>query len=333
MRPQTEFVLPEAEAVADSSAAEVVTSPEPEPVIAAEPEPEISPEAASEAATDAVPDPVADVTTGPASDPAAFSGPAMHPEASSDPAMDDAAADAALTKALTEDLATEVPQPVMSPEQNEAADTIPAEETAAKDPEPAVPDVSDPEEDEDEDLDAYAFPAPGAPPNGAYAMDESVLSILREEAEREALARRGMASPLESQPDLGVDTAMPDRQTAAALAALETSDDTSARPAARRDLLPDVEEINSTLRPAETGPESRTDVLVLGERKVGFRSGFLMVMTIAIIGAGVYTLEPRISTLVPALAGPLETYVGGVDALRQALDGIMRSATVALNGG
>ena len=35
---------------------------------------------------------------------------------------------------------------------------------------------------------------------------------------------------------------------------------------------------------------------------------------------------------VPALAGPLKAYVGFVDSLRLHLDGLMQSATVAING-
>ncbi|NJS39623.1 MAG: hypothetical protein HC783_12110 [Rhodobacteraceae bacterium] len=57
-----------------------------------------------------------------------------------------------------------------------------------------------------------------------------------------------------------------------------------------------------------------------------------MVMTIAIIGAAIYTAAPRLGVMVPALAGPLEAYVGAVDSLRLSLDGIMQSATVAING-
>jgi len=36
--------------------------------------------------------------------------------------------------------------------------------------------------------------------------------------------------------------------------------------------------------------------------------------------------------MVPALAGPLKAYVGFVDSLRLHLDGLMQSATVAING-
>jgi predicted Zn finger-like uncharacterized protein len=165
--------------------------------------------------------------------------------------------------------------------------------------------------------------AAAAAPAAAYAVDESVLAILREEAEREANARR--AEALESQTDLGIDQAMP-RKSAAA--------DAEAKPAARRDLLPDVEEINSTLRPSEMQADADGTpdfVAPPPEAPRGFRSGFLTLMTIAIIAAALYLVAPRLAALVPALAGPLESYVSFIDSLRLGLDGVMRSATVAIS--
>jgi resuscitation-promoting factor RpfA len=56
-------------------------------------------------------------------------------------------------------------------------------------------------------------------------------------------------------------------------------------------------------------------------------------MTIAILAAALYVVAPRLAIMVPALAGPLETYVSIIDSLRLGLDGIMRSATVAISDG
>jgi hypothetical protein len=158
-----------------------------------------------------------------------------------------------------------------------------------------------------------------------YAVDDSVLAILREEAEREANARR--AESLESQTDLGIDTAMPRKASALAEA--------DAKPAARRDLLPDVEEINSTLRPSEVQADSDAPDFVAPPPQAprGFRSGFLSLMTIAILAAALYLVAPRLADMIPALAGPLETYVSFIDSLRLGLDGVMRSATVAISDG
>ena len=63
-----------------------------------------------------------------------------------------------------------------------------------------------------------------------------------------------------------------------------------------------------------------------------FRSGFLLVLTVAILASAVYGSADAIADAVPALAGPLKSYVAFIDSLRLQLDGLMQSATVAING-
>ncbi len=175
-----------------------------------------------------------------------------------------------------------------------------------------------------------------------YAVDESVLAILREEAEREAKARSSEARPIETQTDLGLETTIP---AAAAIAptstrspdpVLHTPLDDVTRPSARRDLLPDVEEINSTLRPSErpVDPDAEIDALpdLTGGRN-SFRSGFLIVMALAILGLVTYLAAPQLAQQVPSLEGPLSSYVSVIDTMRLQLDGLMQTATSALNGG
>lgn len=241
----------------------------------------------------------------------------------------DAAAVAARSPAPEpqDDAPTEVPaDPVAEPATAQAAEAVADPETEAppsgsadKLPEIAAeaPAAAEPEADADRNADAEAARAP-------YAVDESVLAILREEAEREAAARRAEARLPEPQPDPGF------AFVAAAAAPLAAED----KPSARRDLLPDVEEINSTLRPSDVSPadDALQDMPPPKERGGGFRSGFLIVMTIAMIGAAVYMSAPALSRMVPALAGPLDAYVGMINGLRLQLDGLMRSATVALSG-
>jgi resuscitation-promoting factor RpfA len=170
----------------------------------------------------------------------------------------------------------------------------------------------------------------------AYAVDESVLAILREEAEREAHARKGdAAKPLETQTDLGLDAAMSSTRKEAAVAAdLVSGDETPEdRLTVRRTRLPDVEEINSTLRPSESG-ETEGDganMAPVAEGRSGFRSGFLLVMTLAILASALYGSADAIASAVPALAGPLKGFVGIIDSLRLQLDGLMQSATVAID--
>lgn len=174
-----------------------------------------------------------------------------------------------------------------------------------------------------------ATPVPPAEGAAAYAVDDSVLAILREEAEREAIARKAEAAkPLETQTELGIEQAIPQVNLPHQPSYEEAS------LAARRARLPDVEEINSTLRPAETmaddvAPEA---IPVAAEGRSSFRSGFLVVLTLAILGSAVYGSADAIAEAVPALAGVLKGYVGFVDSLRLQLDGLMQSATVAING-
>lgn len=184
--------------------------------------------------------------------------------------------------------------------------------------------------DDPEPEDAVEPAAPGGA--AGYAVDDSVLAILRDEADREVRARKADWRPLESQPDLGLDAALVPEQT---LAATLTVEDAAGKPSARRDLLPNVEEINSTLRPSDrpTLQASEAAPPVAVEKRGGFRSGFLAVMALSILGAAFYISAPHLGSAVPALAEPLDAYVSFVDGMRLRLDGLMKSATVAINGG
>lgn len=190
---------------------------------------------------------------------------------------------------------------------------------------------------------APALDAPATATKG-YAVDESVLAILREEAEREAKARTAESRPIETQTDLGLENAIssivaaPSATPAPSRAADLAHDpltEESLRPSARRDLLPDVEEINSTLRPSErpVDPDAEIDALpdLTGGRN-SFRSGFLMMMALAIIGLVAYLAAPQLAQQVPSLEGPLTAYVAFVDIVRMQIDGLMQSATSAING-
>ncbi len=178
-----------------------------------------------------------------------------------------------------------------------------------------------------------------------YAVDDSVLAILREEAEREAQARRrearGDGRMIETQPDLGLDSAVSARPAPAApvkretVDYLEPADEEAMRPSARRDLLPDVEEINSSLRPSDRSADPDADVDALPDLNAGrnsFRSGFLIMIALAIVGLVAYLAAPQLSQQVPSLDAPLTAYVATIDTLRVQLDGLMQSATTALNG-
>lgn len=179
-------------------------------------------------------------------------------------------------------------------------------------------------------------------------LDESLLAILREEAEREARARRAEGRSLETQPDLGL-APLPAALAARAAAVASPSETTAAaersarlRPdpsesqdaeGARRDRLPDIEVINSTLRASsERGgagasldaPETRA------RRRAGFRLGFVAVVLLVAGAMGVYAYAPRIAVWAPPLEPVLLRYVAAVDASRIWLDTSMAALIARL---
>ena len=187
------------------------------------------------------------------------------------------------------------------------------------------------------------------------ALDPAVADILRQEAELESRARAGNADGLESQPDLGLDDLRPDKgdnsdtdesgDTEADRRAREAHDRmarmrgedpapkqvseaaaTAAAIGSRRDLLPDIEEINSTLRstsdrqsgtPADPSPQS-DDTPV---RRSGFRRGFSLMILLAVILWALYVFAPQIAQAVPQVDPYLSAFVAQVDMGRSWLDG------------
>ncbi|WP_050524771.1 zinc-ribbon domain-containing protein [Pseudorhodobacter wandonensis] len=194
---------------------------------------------------------------------------------------------------------------------------------------------------------ASDHPAGNAPPQPTVAprrpLDDSLKAVLREEAERETAVRRSQTPrPLETQPDLGLqDTAgaagaaKAVRDRLARLQGEEAAPDTSDKPTARRDLLPDIEEINSTLR-ASSENRRREDTEVSGKDHsaappdTGFRSGFSLMLLIAVVLVAAYVAAPKIVAQFPAAEGAMTSYVAWVDAARVWLDNAMRNAIAAL---
>ncbi|MBY6046034.1 zinc-ribbon domain-containing protein [Vannielia litorea] len=112
---------------------------------------------------------------------------------------------------------------------------------------------------------------------------------------------------------------------AAAVAAL------SGRAAQRSEMLPDIEEINSTLRasadPSRQAEEpGNTEEVQKRKAKRGFRLGFGLVTLLALLAFLAYTQAPQIAAAVPALEGPLTAYVDTVNTARLWLDGLLRGA-------
>lgn len=211
------------------------------------------------------------------------------------------------------------------------------------------------------DEDEADTPPAAEGPRRRAAFDDDVLAVLREEAERESAARRAEeGSGLETQPELGLEET---RDRSAAIARAEAArrrmaemraapepapaagddghdlfeDEPAAAeppPISRRNLLPDIEEINSSLRSNAARPRSEAaggSAATAGGG--GFRLGFLLTVLVAIAGAAAYVAAPMLSARVPALAAPLAAYVAAVDQARLWLDGLMRQAAASLSSG
>jgi predicted Zn finger-like uncharacterized protein len=204
-------------------------------------------------------------------------------------------------------------------------------------------------------------PPPPPPPRVAQPerkqLDPAVADILRQEAEAEQAARRKMhPSGLESQPDLGLDLedqrpeddadqrAREARDRMARLRGNDAPKEKTARPPAaaalgsRRDLLPDIEEINSSLRAdtvrsgaatADIAPEFEAPTRQRMRR--GFRTGFLTVLMVFIVLGVVYIMAPRLALAVPAFETPITAYVTLVNQGRSWLDGALQGVLGTLD--
>ncbi|MBC7142110.1 MAG: zinc-ribbon domain-containing protein [Rhodobacteraceae bacterium] len=255
------------------------------------------------------------------------------------------------------------PEPELpEPEQAETGQPEPGqaepEPPAAEEPEPgpeeatAGPEAAEPDEASEAGAEAEEEPAEEeeaaaqVPDRVRRTLDDAVKNVLREEAERETRARQAEGGTLESQPELGIAAAIgaaaattagePDRVVRVRGDENDLDDDALVSRASRRELLPDIEEINSTLRAtSERGgePAAIDAPETLARRRSGFRMGFSTALLIAAILFGLYLLAPLIASSVPAAEPVLTSYVAGVDAARSWLDGQMKSLTQSLQGG
>ncbi len=201
----------------------------------------------------------------------------------------------------------------------------------------------------------------------ARSLDPSVAEVLREEAARESRQRAAEFSSLESQPELGLDSTAPEDESARRAretrermarmrgvpptgAARETSyrDQNSFGPAAtssasasasslaantRRDLLPDVEEINQTLRSTRErrNVETVQGRALMEEPESGFGRGFTIMLLLAALLAALYILAPQIGNLLPPAEPLLSAYSAWIDQLRLWLDDHVTSLLLSLD--
>ncbi|MCK8464493.1 zinc-ribbon domain-containing protein [Aliiroseovarius sp. S1339] len=198
---------------------------------------------------------------------------------------------------------------------------------------PAEPDTSD-EQAEDGEDDGEA------PSLAARKLDDGVRSILQEEAERELKAREDDRENLETQPDLGLDEAPgagPDatkRETSDEQATEQDEQPLTPDDIKRRDVLPDIEEINSTLDAPEGDTDGSTVDGVDGEvaSPNGFRRGFILVVVLACLLTILYIFAPSIGERIPALQPAMEQFVELANRVRVGLEEMMRAAIGKMQG-
>ena len=198
-------------------------------------------------------------------------------------------------------------------------------------PEPQPEPVAEIEDDEPDEAEPDVVVQEKGPQR--RELSPEISRILKEEAQREEAQRRAEAASIESQPDLGLDAPV-DREEQLAEEARRRMARMRGEPApaigaavtaqsgTRKELLPDIDEINSSLRSESERqidshvPEPEPEV----QRRKGFRYGFSLMLVIATVLLLAYLYAPQIATRVPALSGLLETYVETADRLRIWLD-------------
>lgn len=228
------------------------------------------------------------------------------------------------------------------------ADPAPAQPEAVDPPQPAPEPEPEPEQDPNPQPEQEPEPqAPLAPRQ--REMDPEVADILREEAAFEEAARRNEANPIETQPDLDL-SHDPQPEADANRQAHDTDEDRRSREARdrlarlrgeegltavagvaagatatrdadtpRRELLPDIEEINSTLR-QDNGSRTAAPDYDEPKKNSGFARGFMVMVIIALVALATYVFAPQISAAVPQAEPVMTSYVNWVDGMRLWLD-------------
>lgn len=215
-------------------------------------------------------------------------------------------------------------------------------------PEPEVPPEPEPEPEAEPEPEGQPAPAAATTRPMRREIAPAVLDILRAEADREARLRQAEARPVETQDEMPLDAATAKTDSPTARADLDDAVDvfaadatTTERPVAARDLFPDIEQINSSLRDTadRSGDEadaSDIDTLDLApRRRRGTRLGFLLTMAMAAAGLALYGNADWVATRLPGLVPVLDSYVAWVDAARIWLDEMVKrlGALTATAGG
>ncbi len=326
--------------------------PPPRPPLVEEPTPE--PEVAPDQAEETPSDPVSDVAEDEGSPTGTIADPEPEPvPAAAEPESDAPSAEpevqASDVPEPDQDTAVEVPEDVVDSEVasgTEGTSAEPEEDTLIEIPQSAenatqvVAENDHPEPEEEDDAER------SAESTGRREIDPDVRDILKSEAERESRLRKAEADPVETQAEMPLEQSSDDAERARRRAELEDAQDafTVASASAghangsRRDLLPDIEEINSTLRATEDRgtPEgddtAELERLAARQRRRGVRVGFFLTLALTVGLIWVYFNAGTLSENVPGVAGAVEGFADQVDMARFWLDDLARGLATSEEG-
>jgi predicted Zn finger-like uncharacterized protein len=182
------------------------------------------------------------------------------------------------------------------------------------------------------------MPDPVTPEPRRRGLDENIADILREEAEFATRVRQGEG--LETQPDLGLEEGTAAvtgglRERVARLRGTPSEPPiVSNAPPKRRDLLPDIEEINSTLRATSDRPDEAQfeDIYDDDEpnQRGRFSMGFGIVILMGAILFALYIFAPSIRLMVPGAQPYIDGYVMFADGLLVKVEMVVGDAMVKL---
>jgi hypothetical protein len=171
-------------------------------------------------------------------------------------------------------------------------------------------------------------------------IDPSVAEILQKEAAFESEQRLSEFGEvgLENQADLGIDDVPehPVEESKRRMAELRGEDVATVGATSWREMLPDIEEINSTLRSTSDRASREvpaTPEIIEQERRSGFRTGFGLVLILAAAAVLVYVYAAEIIGAVPASETALTSYVEAVNNGRIWLDDTMSNLSDRVNAG
>jgi predicted Zn finger-like uncharacterized protein len=215
------------------------------------------------------------------------------------------------------------PDPATDPDDEPDDAPEPRDDTVATDGEGGITDEPEAEHQ------------PQSPAPAPRRLGPVVADILRDEARREAELRAAEAGTLETQPELGLD-AHPDaedqrrareadarkaRMRGETPAPLVTRD----KSGGRRNVFPDIDDINATLRKGDPAP--RTDLGPVHSepeprppRRGSFLRGFAVALLLVAGMVLIYNNAPRIAAAVPGTDPMISAYVALVDQARIWLD-------------